>query len=133
MDDHHKIRYDGSVMPSLPNLFDALLEGALPREAGRLAAPALPGASAALTAAALARRSPARLALAVTPGPAELERVYGDLCALGRDSGVTPGLFPPAAGGDPETAGVRLRVIRDLRLRAPSQPPAPGLHPSIAD
>ena len=103
------------AVSTLPQMFGELLSQALPRKAARLAAPALPGASAALAAAALARRAPGRLALAVTPGPAELERVYGDLCALGRESGVTPALFPQQMEDDPETAGTRLRVIRMLR------------------
>ncbi len=106
-------------MSSLSKLFTDLLTPALPRKATRLAAPALPGAGAALTAAALAHRSPARLALAITAGPADLERVYGDLCALGRDSGVEPALFPQQMEDDTETAGTRLRVIRSLRPGTP--------------
>ena len=109
-------------MSSLSQLFTDLLTHALPGKAPRLAAPALPGAGAALTAAALAHQAPARLALAVTPGPADLERVYGDLCALGRDSGVIPLLFPQQMEEDAETAGVRLRVIRSLRPAAPETP-----------
>ncbi len=77
--------------------------------------PTLPGAAGALAAAALGRRAPARFALAVTPGPADLERVYGDLCALGRESGVIPALYPQQMEDDLETAGARLRVIRLLR------------------
>jgi len=107
---------------SLSQLFADLLTRALPRKAARLAAPALPGAGAALAAAALARLAPSRLALAVTAGPADLERVYGDLCALGRDSGVTPALFPQQMGEDTETAGTRLRVIRMLRPDTPETP-----------
>ncbi len=95
---------------------------ALPRKAARLASPALPGAGAALTAAALAHKAPARLALAITAGPADLERVYGDLCALGRDSGVEPALFPQQMEEDTETAGTRLRVIRSLRPGPPETP-----------
>ena len=102
-------------MSSLSHLFGEHLTAALPRTATRLAAPALPGASAALAVAALARTSPARLALAVTPGPADLERVYGDLCALGRESGATPETFPPCAPDDTDAAGARLRVVRLLR------------------
>ncbi len=105
-------------MSSLSQLFTNLLTPTLPVRAARLAAPALPGAAAALTAAALAHKAPARFALTVTPGPAELERVYGDLCALGRDSGVDPALFPPQMEEDAETAGTRLGVIRRLRQRA---------------
>jgi transcription-repair coupling factor (superfamily II helicase) len=116
MDGHFKIRYSCITVFSLSQLFGEFLMAALPRKAERLAAPVLPGASAALAAAALARASPAHLALAVAPGPADLERVYGDLCALGRDSGVTPELFPPGAADDPETAGTRLRVIRFLSV-----------------
>jgi len=105
-------------VPSLSQLFTDLLTPALHVQAARLAAPALPGAAAALTAAALAHKAPARLALAVVPGPADLERVYGDLCAFGRDSGVTPALFPQLMEEDPEIAGSRLRVIRQLRRDA---------------
>ena len=110
-------------MSSLSQLFTDLLTPALPRRAARLASPALPGASAALAAASLAHKSPARLALAVTAGPADLERVYGDLCALGRDSGVVPALFPQQMEDDTETAGTRLRVIRMLRPGTPETPP----------
>ncbi|MDD4016439.1 MAG: transcription-repair coupling factor [Kiritimatiellae bacterium] len=102
-------------MSSLSQLFAGLLTPLLPSQATRLAAPALPGVGVALTAAALSRQAPARLALAVTPGPADLERVYGDLCSLGRDSGVTPARFPQQMEEDPESAGTRLRVIRMLR------------------
>lgn len=79
--------------------------------------PTLPGAAGALAAAALGRCAPARFALAVTPGPADLERVYGDLCALGRESGVIPALYPQQMEDDLETAGARLRMIRLLRQR----------------
>lgn len=109
-------------MSSLSQLFADLLSAVLPRQTPCLAAPTLPGAGAALTAAALARCAPARLVLAVTPGPAELERVYGDLCALGRESGVTPFLFPQQMEEDTETAGQRLRVIRMLRPSGPETP-----------
>ncbi len=107
-------------MSSLSQLFIDLLTPALRVKAARLAAPALPGAAAALTAAALAHRSPARFVLAVTPGPADLERVYGDLCALGRDSGVEPALFPQQMEDDAEAAGTRLRVVRTLSARRPT-------------
>jgi len=107
---------------SLSQRFTALLTPALPDKAMCLAAPALPGAAAALTAAALAHKAPARFALAVTAGPAELERVYGDLCALGRDSGVMPALFPQQMEEDKETAGTRLRIIKMLRPDAPEAP-----------
>ena len=109
-------------MSSLSQLFADLLTPVLPRRAERLAAPALPGAGAALTAAALARQAPARLTLAVAPGPADLERVYGDLCALGRDSGVLPALFPQIMEDDAETAGTRLRAVRMLRGAASDGP-----------
>ncbi|HNX34241.1 MAG TPA: transcription-repair coupling factor [Kiritimatiellia bacterium] len=109
-------------MSSLSQRFTALLTPALPDKAMCLAAPALPGAAAALTAAALAHKAPARFALAVTAGPAELERVYGDLCALGRDSGVMPALFPQQMEEDKETAGTRLRIIKMLRPDAPEAP-----------
>lgn len=107
-------------MFSLSQLFGGLLTQALPLGAARLAAPVLPGASAALAAAALARHAPERLTLAVTAGPADLERVYGDLCALGRDSGVTPAFFPQQMDEDAEAAGARLRVIRMLGTGHPA-------------
>ena len=110
-------------MSSLSQLFADLLTPALRVKAARLASPALPGVAAALTAAALAHKAEARFALVVTPGPADLERVYGDLCALGRDSGVTPALFPQQMEDDPETAGTRLRVIRMLRPDTPERQP----------
>ena len=105
-------------MPSLSTLVGYRLVAAMPRGAGRLASPSLPGASAALAAAALARHAPARVALAVTPGPADHERVYADLCALGRDSGVTPETFPPATADDTDSVGTRARVISSLAARA---------------
>ena len=122
------IGYYVRVVSSLSQLFADLLTAALPRQTPCLAAPTLPGAGAALTAAALARLAPARFALAVTPGPAELERVYGDLCALGRESGVTPLLFPQQMEDDTETAGQRLRVIRMLR---PSNPETTPHHATV--
>jgi len=115
---------------TLSQRFGELLMAAVPRQAARLASPALPGASAALAAAALAREAPGRFALAVTVGPAELERVYGDLCALGRDSGVAPTLFPQLLDADAETAGARLSVIRLLSAHRPTpnaQPSAPAV------
>lgn len=99
-------------MSSLSQIFADLFVQRLPRKAVRLAAPALPGAGAALAVAALARQAPARLAMAITTGPVDLERVYGDLCALGRDSGVTPALFPQQIADDAETASMRMRTIR---------------------
>jgi len=105
-------------VPSLSTLFGGRLVAALPRGAGRLASPSLPGASAALAVAALARHAPARVALAVVPGPADHERVYADLCALGRDSGVTPESFPPTTADDTESTGIRARVITTLAARA---------------
>ncbi|MDX9867864.1 MAG: transcription-repair coupling factor [Kiritimatiellia bacterium] len=102
-------------MVSLSHRFAELLAPRLPEQPACAAVPALPGASAALTAALLARAAPARLTLAVTPGPAELDRVYGDLCALGRDSGTAPLLFPSLQEDDPEAAGSRMRVVRALQ------------------
>ena len=80
----------------------------------RLAAPALPGASAALAAVTLARRG-AACCLAIVPGPAELERVYGDICAFGKQAGVEAYPFPQAFPGDAEAEGTRLRAVRALR------------------
>jgi len=116
-------------MPSLSTLFGDRLIAVMPREGGRLASPTLPGASAALAAAALARHAPARIALAVTPGPADHERVYADLCALGRDSGVTPETFPPAAADDAESTGTRARVIAALAARAARALPLRAMPP----
>ena len=113
-------------MPSLSTLFGDRLTAVMPRGAGRLASPDLPGVGAALAAAALARRAPSRVALAVTPGPADHERVYADLCALGRDSGVTPETFPPAAANDAESTGVRARVIAALAAGGEPQHATPG-------
>jgi transcription-repair coupling factor (superfamily II helicase) len=125
---HSKIRYHNRVVFSLSQLFSDQLTAALPRKAARLAAPALPGASAALTAAALARHAPARLALAVAAGSAELERIYGDLCVLGRDSGVTLEAFLPGMADDPATAGSRLhatRALNALNARRPKDSKVP--------
>jgi len=99
---------------AISTLFSERLMAVLPRGANRLAAPSLPGVSAALTAAALAHAAPARVALAVTPGPADHARIYADLCALGRDSGVTPESFPTAVEDDVESIGTRARVITML-------------------
>ena len=103
---------------SLTSLFSSLFKTALPRHAARLATPSLPGASAALTSVALAKHAPARVALVITPGAAALERVYADLCALGRDSGVTPLSFPLQSEADVEATGLRLQVLRALRKDA---------------
>ena len=86
----------------------------LPKGATRLAAPTLPGVSAALTAITLTQHAPAHTTLVVTPGPADLDRVYGDLCALGRDSTITAYAFPQESSEDIEVAGARLNVIRLL-------------------
>ncbi|MDD2455154.1 MAG: transcription-repair coupling factor [Kiritimatiellae bacterium] len=110
-------------MRSLSQIYSGLLKRAWPAGTARLALPALPGAAAALTAADLARRAPARFALAVTPGQADLDRIYGDLCALGRDSGVTPFFFPAHTESDPETAGIRMgavRMLNDIPERTPA-------------
>ncbi|MEI6646024.1 MAG: transcription-repair coupling factor [bacterium] len=101
---------------SLTSLFSSLFKTALPRHAARLATPSLPGASAALTSVALAQRSPVRIALAITPGATALERVYADLCALGRDSGITPLSFPLQSEADTEAIGLRLHVLRAMRI-----------------
>ena len=109
-------------MRSLSQIFSGLLKRAWPTGVDRLALPALPGAAAALTAADLARRSPARFAIVVSPGQADLDRVFGDLCAFGRDSGVTPAFFPIQAEADTETAGIRMQVISMLHSHTSSQP-----------
>ena len=105
---------------SLTSLFSSLFKTALPRHATRLATPSLPGASAALTAVALAQRSPAHIALVVTPGATALERVYADLCAFGRDSGVSPMSFPLQSEADVEATGLRLNVLRAVRKETAS-------------
>jgi transcription-repair coupling factor (superfamily II helicase) len=107
---------------SLTSLFSVLFKTALPRHAARLATPSLPGASAALTAVALAQRSPIHLALVITPGATALERVYADLCALGRDSGITPLSFPLQSEADTEATGLRLNVLRALRSDTDTAP-----------
>jgi len=99
---------------SLSQTFSRLLKRAWPAGTARLALPDLPGVAAALTAADLARRAPARFAMAVTPGQANLDRIYADLCALGRGSGVTPFFFPPHTESDTETAGIRIDAVRML-------------------
>ena len=100
---------------SLPVLFDRVFLAALPRDVEELAAPSLPGGAAALTASVLAKRTPSRIVFVVTPSMPEMERVHGDLCALGRESGVTPLSFPQQTGPDPEAAGLRLRVLHALK------------------
>ena len=80
-----------------------------------MATPLLPGAGVALAAAALAKRAPSGVVFVVTPSLPEMERVHSDLCALGRESGVTPLIFPQQVETDPEAAGLRLRVVHLLR------------------
>jgi len=106
---------------SLPALFERAFVAAWPKagRVRRLAAPSLPGAAAALAAAALAKRAPSRLAVVVTPNLPEMERVHGDLCALGREGGTMPFVFPPQSGTDPEAAGLRLRVVDALKTSGP--------------
>lgn len=102
-------------MPTLLESFQSRFVNAFPKGApSKLAAPALPGASAALSAVALARRG-ASCCLAIVAGPAELERVYGDICAFGKQAGVEAFPFPQAFPGDAEAEGTRLRAIRALR------------------
>ena len=107
----------------LPTIFERVFFAALPRGAKRLAAPSLPGAAAAFAAAALAKRASGRFAFVVTPSLPEMERVHGDLCALGREGGVTPMVFPQQTDPDPEAAGLRLRVLYALKNAAPSDAP----------
>ena len=100
---------------ALAQLFSKHLLRVLPAQASQLASPSLPGAAAGLTAATLAHDAPRRLALVVTSSAIELERVYGDLCALGKESGVIPYAYPQQLESDAEVSGLRLRVIHLLR------------------
>ena len=103
-------------MPGLfPAIFERVFFSALPRNAARLAAPTLPGAGAAFATVTLAKRAPGRIVFVVTPNLPEMERVHGDLCALGRESGVAPFVFPQQTDADPEAAGLRLRVLSALK------------------
>ncbi|MCL2104113.1 MAG: hypothetical protein FWH21_03530, partial [Kiritimatiellaeota bacterium] len=101
-------------------MFERIFSAALPQGGGRFAAPTLPGGAAALAAVALAKRAPPGLALVITPNGPEMERVHGDLCALERESGVTPLLFPQQTDTDPEGGGLRMRVMNVLSS-APQQ------------
>ena len=116
MMDFDFINHFVSVMSALfPEIFERVFFSALPRNAKRLAAPSLPGAGAAFAAAALAKRASSRLVFVVTPNLLEMERVQGDLCALGRESGAVPLVFPQQTDADPEAAGLRLRVLDVLK------------------
>ena len=103
---------------ALTSLFAKYIQAELPSHVTpglRLAAPTVPGASAALLAATLAHHVRAGVALVVTPSVTAQERIYGDLCSLGRESGLTPLLFPVHAETDTEAIGLRLTVLRSLR------------------
>ncbi len=89
------------------------------RGADTLAVPSLPGAGAAFFGAAMLKNSSGNALLVVTPGVIEAERIYADLCSLGRSVSATPYLFPQHAKDDREAAGDRLQVLRAL------QPPTP--------
>ncbi|MBQ7191237.1 MAG: transcription-repair coupling factor [Kiritimatiellae bacterium] len=80
-----------------------------------LALPALPGVSAALVAAYCAQKSPSAFCLVVTDRSTELDRVYSDLCALGRSTGVEAAPFPQPFDDDPDAEGARMRVIRTMQ------------------
>jgi transcription-repair coupling factor (superfamily II helicase) len=106
---------------SLTSLFSERFHSELPRHVAsgtRLATPTLPGASAALASVALSQLAPSGLTLIITPSATAQERIYGDLCSLGRESGLTPLLFPFHAETDTEAMGLRLNVLRSVRARA---------------
>ena len=113
-------------------MFERVFFKALPRNAARLAAPSLPGAAAAFAAAALAKRAPGRTAFVITSSLSKMAHVYGDLYALGRESGVTPRMFPQQTNGDPEAAGLRLRMLDVLRNTPPSAAPCVVIAPVVA-
>ena len=93
---------------------DTLKRGWL-KGATRLSVPALPGVAGALAGVALARKSPCRCAWIILSGPAESDRVYADLCSIGKSAGIRPALFPQQMDEDSESAGMRARVIRMMR------------------
>lgn len=90
--------------------------------ANALSVSSLPGSSAAFFAAAMQRNSPGSTLLIVTPGVIEAERVYADLCALGRSVNATPILFPHYVEGDREASGDRLQVLRALQNPGNAEP-----------
>ena len=98
--------------------FSDALAAALPKGLTRGALPALPGAAAALAGVTLAKRSPVRCAWVVVDGKTALDRVYADLCAIGKSAGITPSAFPQAIEEDADTAGARAQVIRLMRTLA---------------
>jgi transcription-repair coupling factor (superfamily II helicase) len=71
-----------------------------------------------LASVALSQLAPSGLTLIITPSATAQERIYGDLCSLGRESGLTPLLFPFHAETDTEAMGLRLNVLRSVRARA---------------
>ncbi|MFO7936833.1 MAG: transcription-repair coupling factor [Kiritimatiellia bacterium] len=79
--------------------------------------PSIPGAGAAFFAAAMLKNSPGNVLLVVTPGVVEAERIYADLCALGRSVSAMPCFFSQYEEGDRESAGDRLQVLRALGAR----------------
>ncbi|MBP5322046.1 MAG: hypothetical protein J6334_13800, partial [Kiritimatiellae bacterium] len=103
------------MIASWIDTYRVALEGAVPKGTDRGALPALPGVAAALTGLTLAKRSPARCAWIIVEGKSALERVYADLCAVGKSGGILPAAFPQAVEEDPDTAGARAQVIRLMR------------------
>ncbi len=85
-----------------------------------LAVPSLPGAGAAFFGAAMVKNLPCDVLLIVIPGVMETERIYADLCALGRSIDATPYLFSEHVEGDPEAVGDRLQVLRALQASTSS-------------
>ena len=80
-----------------------------------LSVPSLPGSGAAFFAAAMSGNSPGDVLLVVTPGVIDAERIYSDLCELGRSIEAVPLLLPLSVEGDCESAGDRLQVLRSLQ------------------
>jgi len=80
-----------------------------------LSVSSLPGAAAAFFGAAMVKNAPSKCLLVVTTGLVEAERIYSDLCSLGRSIGATPFLFPQFVASDLEVAGERLQVLRALQ------------------
>ncbi len=102
------------VVKNILKHISASFKRALIRGVDKLAVSSLPGAGGALFGAAMVKNAPGNCLLIVTPGVMEAERIYSDLCSLGRSVGATPVIFPQYVDGDREVAGDRLQVLRAL-------------------